>query len=113
MIWYNDKNYGADIDGNRGISVWEYEWEKSDDEWVIPLLQDLIEDSGYLPNEVSLFTPEEDCEVTLDTADYKYLEARFEVWEGEQFIEGGLLLEEAEAEYDESFDIKYNRTLED
>jgi len=116
MIWYKDI-YGDDIDGNRGVEVWEADFEQSDDEWVIPQLMDYVEENGYLPkmidvNTINPFT-EDDVSFEIDTSDYKYLEARFEVWEGEQLIERGLLLEEAEEEYDESFDIRYNRNLED
>lgn len=30
MIEYKDTNYGADADGNRGITIWEYEIEDED-----------------------------------------------------------------------------------
>jgi len=30
MIEYKDTNYGVDADGNRGITIWEYEIEDGD-----------------------------------------------------------------------------------
>lgn len=48
MISTYEHNYGADADGNRGISFWEYELEESDEP---EILEQLVEMQDEYYNE--------------------------------------------------------------
>lgn len=43
MIFYNDPDFGADIDGNRGTDMWIYELEPSDISWIRPQIDKYLE----------------------------------------------------------------------
>ncbi|MCI4436936.1 MAG: hypothetical protein JHC33_09040, partial [Ignisphaera sp.] len=45
MIEYFERNYGADADGNRGISFWTFELEPSDEPYIKEQVMELLE--GY------------------------------------------------------------------
>lgn len=117
MKTWLEENYGADIDGNRGINLWCYEIEPIDDAWIIPQLQDILEDSGYLSQEVEVWTinpfTEEDVSIMVDTTNYKYLENTFEVWKNNLKVHEGLSFEEAEewADNYEEYEVKLARKV--
>ena len=78
MKVYKEKNWGADADGNRGISITEYEIDDSDYDsiydQVMQLKDELSEDGEELPSTmtITLICPytEEDIEFEIDPKDY-------------------------------------------
>ena len=74
MIWYQDQFYGADADGKRYTTMWFYDFEPSDKEWLKEKLQQLVDEGEYeslndLPDNVfiTVINPytEEDVEVQI------------------------------------------------
>jgi len=47
MIRIIEKNYGSDIDGNRGIRMEFYELQKSDEPEIVRQIKEAIEDGNY------------------------------------------------------------------
>jgi len=43
MKVFKDDSYGADIDGNRGTTVYEYELEKSDRDYIVECIMEQYE----------------------------------------------------------------------
>lgn len=78
MKVYKEKNWGSDADGNRGISITEYEIDDSDYDsiydQVMQLKDELSEDGEELPSTmtITLICPytEEDIEFEIDPKDY-------------------------------------------
>ena len=75
MTEYYERNYGADADGNRGISFWDYELEPKDHAEVhLKVLEQLI---GYdecdFPEQVTITMTAsngDDIEFAVDVKDY-------------------------------------------
>ena len=70
-----DNNYGADADGNRGISAIFYELDDSDTPEIISQIIEYIESTGELPDNpftVRLIDPisEDDVDFEINPADY-------------------------------------------
>jgi len=63
-----DRNYGADADGNRGITVTEYELELSDEPEIIAQILDSYPDAGDRPS--STIVTIEGIEFEIDIGDY-------------------------------------------
>lgn len=78
MISYCDNNYGADADGNRGIKVWEFELEYSDEEEVKSQINKYLLENDYdeddLPEtcKIYIYSPDvdEDIEFEVSLCDY-------------------------------------------
>jgi len=68
MKTYIDKNYGADADGNRGITVIEYELEQSDAEEIIAQILDEYPDSDDRP--ASMMVTIGGIELEIDVGDW-------------------------------------------
>lgn len=69
-----DNNYGADIDGNRGIKVYEYEIEESDRDDIVAQLREAL-DEGADADEVFTVSllcsyTEEMIGIEVNIADY-------------------------------------------
>ena len=60
MKAYNERNYGANIDGNNGISFWDYELEKSDQPRIIDILT-----KEYFDEETNTFDFPSEVNITL------------------------------------------------
>lgn len=69
-----DNNYGADIDGNRGIKVYEYEIEESDGYEIVKQLREALDEGANADGvfEVSLLCPytEEMIDIEVTISDY-------------------------------------------
>lgn len=48
MIIIKHENYGADADGNRGVTMYESELEASDADWIIPQIEQQYEENKRL-----------------------------------------------------------------
>ena len=75
MIRQVDNNYGADADGNRGISAIFYELDDSDTPEIISQIIEYIESTGEFPDNqftVRLIDPisEDDVDFEINPADY-------------------------------------------
>ena len=75
MIRQVDNNYGADADGNRGISAIFYELDNSDAPEIISQIIEYIESTGELPDNhftVRLIDPvsEDDVDFEINPTDY-------------------------------------------
>ena len=76
MKTYIEKNYGADADGNRGITIVEFEVEKSDHDDIVEQLNEMFEGWDYddIPDEanVILYSSKlsEDVAIMVDVRDY-------------------------------------------
>jgi hypothetical protein len=68
MKSYLDKNYGADIDGNRGIPMLEYELEPSDEFSIIEQILDAYPDVDDRPS--SMVIEIDGIEFEIDVGDY-------------------------------------------
>lgn len=74
MIRYYEKNYGADIDGNRGIPMTFYELESSDNDEIVRLIkeaQEEGEDGDVIT--ITMICPIYDEEVDFDITVKDYL----------------------------------------
>jgi len=70
MKAYLDKNYGSDIDGNRGTDMWFCELEPSDDTEIIRQIREKLigyEEEDY-PETVEIII--DDFEFIVDVKDY-------------------------------------------
>jgi len=80
MNAYFDPNYGADIDGNRGIPQWDYETDSSDDEHILDHLHDLLKEFDpileSMPEvvEIPFINPITEDDVVLDITTEPYLD---------------------------------------
>jgi hypothetical protein len=76
MKCYKD-NYGSDVDGNRGITVWECELEKSDNDEIVEKIEDQLIDceEGDYPEYVTItmINPMNDEEIDFDVCVKDYL----------------------------------------
>ena len=75
MIRQVDNNYGADADGNRGITAIFYELDDSDEPEIISQIIEYIESTGELPDNyftVRLIDPvsEDDVDFEINPVDY-------------------------------------------
>ena len=75
MIRQVDNNYGADADGNRGISAIFYELDNSDAPEIISQIIEYIESTGEFPDNpftVRLIDPisEDDVDFEINPVDY-------------------------------------------
>ena len=46
MKWYQE-NFGEDMDGNRGMTMWFYELEPSDKDMVLEAIKNYMNETGY------------------------------------------------------------------
>jgi hypothetical protein len=78
MLCYQNKNYGADADGNRGYSQWEYDIEPCDYEYVLDNLKTLMDEFDPIVEaipetvEIPFINPitEDDVVLDVDTKEY-------------------------------------------
>ncbi len=69
MKIYTDKNYGADIDGNRGHQVTEYELEYTRDE--TEEISEILFECGYTSEDIGSVEIEyQDIYIEVDLQDY-------------------------------------------
>lgn len=70
-----DKNYGADADGNRGMTMVECEIEESDrpeiERQVAEILKDYDEDDQPIEVTITLSDGDYECDFDVDVEDYK------------------------------------------
>lgn len=60
--------YGDDIDGNRGMYVWEYTLEEDDREYILTQLADKLLNNGYIEEveTIVFFNPYTEEEIPVD-----------------------------------------------
>ena len=70
MKTYIDKNYGADADGNRGITITEYELENSDNDEIVEQLKAQLVDCEVEDYPLELVIEIDGVEFTVEVKDY-------------------------------------------
>ena len=113
MIVYKDNDYGQDIDGNRGTTIYEIELEEADKPYIVEELYKYFIDGEY-EKEVSIFLYSEklDREVEFNVEIEDYLEDLLEMYKNDQDIPEDqdkiLYIEKVENILNEKNDLKWH-----
>jgi len=76
--------YGCDVDGNRGIWVWDYELDEEDEEFITEkLYEKLINDELKEKEEISLYCDRIDDYFDIEVDPSDYIDLIEEMWNNE------------------------------